>query len=42
MSELTDIMMIQVARLLPEEYRGIYAERAKAPIGQETEALEHV
>ena len=42
MSELTDIMMIHVARLLPEEYRGIYAERAKLPISEETAIVESV
>jgi 1-acyl-sn-glycerol-3-phosphate acyltransferase len=42
MSELTDIMMIHIARLLPEEYRGIYAERANLPIKQETEIFERV
>jgi 1-acyl-sn-glycerol-3-phosphate acyltransferase len=29
LEELTDAMMIELARLLPEQYRGIYAERAK-------------
>jgi 1-acyl-sn-glycerol-3-phosphate acyltransferase len=42
MAELTDIMMIHIARLLPEEYRGNYAERAKAPIEQESEVYERV
>ena len=35
MSELTDLMMIEVARLLPQEYRGIYAERVNEPIESE-------
>jgi hypothetical protein len=34
--------MIHIARLLPEEYRGIYAERANLPIKQETEIFERV
>jgi 1-acyl-sn-glycerol-3-phosphate acyltransferase len=29
LDELTDAMMIEIARLLPVEYRGIYAERAE-------------
>jgi 1-acyl-sn-glycerol-3-phosphate acyltransferase len=28
LDELTDAMMIEIARLLPEQYRGIYADRA--------------
>lgn len=42
MSELTDTMMIHVARLLPEAYRGIYAERAQAPVCVDSKELEHV
>ncbi|HEX3722830.1 MAG TPA: lysophospholipid acyltransferase family protein [Nitrolancea sp.] len=42
MSELTDIMMIQIARLLPEEYRGIYAERARSSADLDRKALERV
>jgi 1-acyl-sn-glycerol-3-phosphate acyltransferase len=29
--DLTDAMMIEVARLLPEQYRGIYADRCATP-----------
>jgi 1-acyl-sn-glycerol-3-phosphate acyltransferase len=38
MAELTDFMMLKVAALLPEEYRGIYSERLK----QATESAENV
>lgn len=31
LNELTDAMMIEVARLLPESMRGVYAERAEQP-----------
>lgn len=31
LDDLTDAMMIEIARLLPEHYRGIYAERSAAP-----------
>lgn len=31
MQDLTDEMMIRIARLLPEEYRGVYAERVDEP-----------
>jgi 1-acyl-sn-glycerol-3-phosphate acyltransferase len=30
LSELTDEMMIEIAKLLPEDYRGIYTERLRA------------
>jgi 1-acyl-sn-glycerol-3-phosphate acyltransferase len=31
LDELTDAMMIEIARLLPERYRGCYADQASAP-----------
>jgi 1-acyl-sn-glycerol-3-phosphate acyltransferase len=31
LDDLTDAMMIEVARLLPEPYRGIYADRCAEP-----------
>lgn len=31
LDELTDAMMIELARMLPAEYRGIYADRVEAP-----------
>ncbi len=31
LDELTDLMMAQIARLLPPEYRGVYAERVREP-----------
>jgi len=42
MAELTDIMMTHIARLLPEEYRGIYAARTSLPNPQEMEISERV
>lgn len=39
LSELTDEMMIEIARLLPEDYRGVYADRLSSP---ETEQRETV
>jgi 1-acyl-sn-glycerol-3-phosphate acyltransferase len=30
LADLTDEMMIEIAKLLPDEYRGIYAERLRA------------
>jgi len=32
LSDLTDEMMIEIAKLLPEDYRGIYADRLRAGI----------
>ena len=31
MEDLTDAMMIEIARMLPEQYRGIYADRCAEP-----------
>jgi len=31
LDDLTDAMMIEIARMLPEQYRGIYADRCDAP-----------
>lgn len=31
LDDLTDAMMIEIARMLPEQYRGIYAERCAIP-----------
>ncbi len=40
MAELTDLMMLHVAELLPEQYRGIYADRSAEREGQPPQATD--
>lgn len=41
MSQLTDLMMMRVAAMLPEEYRGIYAERVAERAGPSETETQH-
>ena len=42
LSEITDQMMIEVAKLLPEDYRGIYADKARESQQEIVETTEKV
>ncbi|TVR74740.1 MAG: 1-acyl-sn-glycerol-3-phosphate acyltransferase [Sphaerobacteraceae bacterium] len=39
LAEITDQMMIEVARLLPENYRGIYADRVRESVQETVEEV---